>query len=127
MVRRAIIAIIIFTITMVSCCASLNFLATTTSSITNDIKSVQDFLKEENIEKALEKANLAKGKWENNKKIFKIYVDHTHLEEIDVGFAELKANLISEESAESLAVSENIIVRINQLKETEEPSLENIL
>ena len=124
---RNISAIIIFTVTLISCCISLNFLDNTTSSIINNITIAQKFLKEEKIDLALKEVNLAKEKWENNKKIFKIYVDHTHLEEIDVGFAELKANLISEEASESLVVSENIIVRINQLKETEEPSLENIL
>ena len=124
---RTVSAILIFTATVVSCCISLNFLSNTTSSIINNITVAQQFLKEEKIDLALKEINIAKEKWENNKKIFKIYVDHTHLEEIDVGFAELRANLISEEFSESLAVSENIIVRINQLKETEEPSLENVL
>ena len=124
---RTISAVIIFTATIISCCISLNFLANTTSSITDNITVAQKFLKEEKMDLALKEVNLAKEKWENNKKIFKIYVDHTHLEEIDVGFAELEANLISEEPAESLAISENVIVRIKQLKETEEPSLENVL
>ena len=68
---RTISAVIIFTATVISCCISLNFLENTTSSIADNIVTAQKFLKEEKIDLALKEVNLAKEKWESNKKIFK--------------------------------------------------------
>ena len=124
---RTVCAVVIFTVTVFLCILSLFFLKNTTSEITKNLDSALEFLAEEKTEFASREINTANDKWEKSEKILKWFIDHSHLEEINVSFAELKSNLASNEFSQSLAICKSILVRIKGLEETEEPYLENIL
>ncbi len=124
---RTVSAVAIFTITVIFCVMSLFYLKKSSGEVAENVSSAVEFLHQEKVDSAIYEIDVARKKWEKAEKVLKIFIDHNHLGEISVDFAELKSNLSSSELTQSLALCESILIKIKGLEETEEPYLENIL
>ena len=124
---RTVSAVVIFIITVVFCILSLFYLKKSASEISESLTMAVELLHREMVDPAIDEIDLANRRWEKAERMLKIFIDHNHLEEITVDFAELKSNLASSEFSQSLALCESILIRIKGLEETEKPYLENIL
>ena len=124
---KAKCAIIILILTIIMCVLSFFYLENVTKTLTTEINLVKEYISKEETDLAFKKAESAIKVWNNNRKILKTFIDHSHLDNLETDLYELKSNLTNGETSEILATSENIISRIKQLKNSEKPSLENVL
>lgn len=126
--KRLIAAVSILSVVLVMCIAGLFFLKSAGTCVINDAAVIKNFLNEEKTALALVETNKAFEKWLRNKKVLKMFVDHTYLNEIDVNFTALKSNLSSDgELNENLVALDEIITRTEHLLSAEKFSLENVL
>ena len=125
--KRLIAATLILSIVLTGCIISFSFLDKTSKNITDELNIVGEYLNEEKTELALEKVESVSEKWDKNKKILKMFIDHNYIVEIDIALSELKSSLSSgSELSESLPILDEIVTRVTLLKDSEKLSLENI-
>ena len=125
--KRLFAAIAILSITIAMCIMAFSFLDKTCKNISDELNIIKEYINEEKTDLALSKLNSVSKKWNQNKKILKMFVDHSYIIEIDVAFSQLGASLSgNSESSESLPILDEIVTRANLLKNSEKLSLENI-
>ena len=125
--KRLFAAIAILSITIAMCIMAFSFLDKTCKNISDELNIIKEYINEEKTDLALSKLNSVSKKWNQNKKILKMFVDHSYIIEIDVAFSQLGASLSgNSESSESLPILDEIVTRTILLKNSEKLSLENI-
>lgn len=125
--KRLFAAIAILSITIAMCIMAFSFLDKTCKNISDELNIIKEYINEEKTDLALSKLNSVSKKWNQNKKILKMFVDHSYIIEIDVAFSQLGASLSgNSESSESLPILDEIVTRAFLLKNSEKLSLENI-
>lgn len=125
--KRLFAAIAILSITIAMCIMAFSFLDKTCKNISDELNIIKEYINEEKTDLALSKLNSISKKWNQDKKILKMFVDHSYIIEIDVAFSQLGASLSgNSESSESLPILNEIVARANLLKNSEKLSLENI-
>lgn len=125
--KRLIAAALILSIVLTGCVIGFSFLDKTSKNITDELNIVREYLNEEKTELALGKVESVSEKWDKNKKILKMFIDHNYIVEIDIALSELKSSLSSgSELSESLPILDKIVTRAILLKNSEKLSLENI-
>ena len=109
------------------CIMAFSFLDKTCKNTSDELNIIKEYINEEKTDLALSKLNSVSKKWNQNKKILKMFVDHSYIIEIDVAFSQLGASLAgSNDSSECLPILDEIVTRANLLKNSEKLSLENI-
>ncbi len=125
--KRLFAAIAILSITIAMCIMAFSFLDKTCKNTSDELNIIKEYINEEKTDLALSKLNSVSKKWNQNKKILKMFVDHSYIIEIDVAFSQLGASLSgNSESSECLPILDEIVTRANLLKNSEKLSLENI-
>ena len=125
--KRLFAAIAILSITIAMCIMAFSFLGKTCKNISDELNIIKEYINEEKTDLALSKLNSVSKKWNQNKKILKMFVDHSYIIEIDVAFSQLGASLAgSNDSSECLPILDEIVTRASLLKNSEKLSLENI-
>lgn len=125
--KRLFAAIAILSITIAMCIIAFSFLDKTCKNTSDELNIIKEYINEEKTDLALSKLNSISKKWNQDKKILKMFVDHSYIIEIDVAFSQLGASLSgNSESSESLPILDEIVTRTILLKNSEKLSLENI-
>lgn len=125
--KRLFAAIAILSITIAMCIMAFSFLDKTCKNISDELNIIKEYINEEKTDLALNKFEIASENWSKDKKLLKMFVDHSYIIEIDVAFSQLAASLSgNSESSESLPILDEIVTRANLLKNSEKLSLENI-
>ena len=126
--KRLFAAIAILSITIAMCIMAFSFLDKTCKNTSDELNIIKEYINEEKTDLALSKLNSISKKWNQDKKILKMFVDHSYIIEIDVAFSQLSASLTgsNDSSGESLPILDEIVTRTILLKNSEKLSLENI-
>ena len=83
--KRLFAAIAILSITIAMCIMAFSFLDKTCKNISDELNIIKEYINEEKTDLALSKLNSVSKKWNQNKKILKMFVDHSYIIEIDGG------------------------------------------
>ena len=125
--KRIWVAIIAFAL-VISLCVVENILVNKTiSDLQENISLVQDYVKSKDIENANITTQKIDDIWENKNKTIEMLIAHDQLEPIQISIAVLKANLETEEYNDFIAESNKISAHLESLKDTESPTINNIL
>ena len=125
--KRIWVAIIAFAL-VISLCIVENILVNKTiSELQENVSLAQDYVKSKDIENANITTQKINDIWENKNKTREMLIAHDQLEPIQISIAVLKANLDTEEYNDFLAESNKISAHLDNLKNTESPTINNIL
>ena len=125
--KRIWVAIIAFAL-VISLCIVENILVNKTiSELQENVNLAQDYVKSKDIENANITTQKINDIWENKNKTIEMLIAHDQLEPIQISIAVLKANLDTEEYNDFLAESNKISAHLDNLKNTESPTINNIL
>lgn len=125
--KRIWVAIIAFAL-IISLCIVENILVNRTiSELQENVSLAQDYVKSKDIENANITTQKINDIWENKNKTIEMLIAHDQLEPIQISIAVLKANLDTEEYNDFLAESNKIAAHLDNLKNTESPTINNIL
>lgn len=95
--------------------------------ISLSLEAAREAVQEENWEKAAEISQICRTKWNRMHSYLCLYISHSKLEAIDQSIALLEP-LAAEPSKEQLAAElSRCLTQIRMLKESEYPTIENIL
>lgn len=125
--KRFITSIVLLVITIGACIAETFFLNNLVSSFTQDINSTIKEVKNENFETAKSLANSINSNWQEKQSFISTFINHERLEEIGQSIISMKTNLDQGQLEDFFVESEITKTQLNNLKDTEFPSIENIL
>lgn len=125
--KRFITSIVLLVITIGACIAETFFLNNLVSSFTQDINSTIKEVKNENLETAKSLANSINSNWQEKQSFISTFINHERLEEIGQSIISMKTNLDQGQLEDFFVESEVTKTQLNNLKDTEFPSIENIL
>ncbi len=89
-------------------------------------KEMQNYIVDENFDKAQEISETLNDEWEENYKILSSYIGHDHLERLEISIASLKTHVNLENFEMSYIILDEIIVCAYHLLISQTPSFYNI-
>ncbi len=105
----------------------IGYINTTTGELTEIVKDVSYYAKENNWDKCNEKVNKLVNTWNSHEKILCSFTDHGDLDEIKRAIRELKESAYYKDTQNTVMYSSVLVVLIERLTENEMPKLENVL
>lgn len=125
--KRFIISIVLFVVTLSACIAETIFLDSTVESITQQINKALQEAEDENLESAMLLTDDIMSHWKEQQAFISTFINHDRLEEIGQSIISMKTNLYQGQIEDFSVEGEVAKLQLNHLKETEFPSLQNIL
>ncbi len=125
--KRFITSIILFFLTIGACLIETIFLNNTVNNFTQDINYIIQNANNKNIDKALQLANDINIKWQEQQAFISTFINHDRLEDISQSIISLKASLHQQQIEDFFVECEIAKSQLNHLKDTEFPSIQNIL
>ena len=125
--KRVISSIILLAIIIGGCIWEVYFLNTTIEFLTENIKTTETLINSDELDKAIEKNNSTLQFWLDRKNLISTFIDHNHIQEIDETLTVMKTLLENNQSEDFFSESGRAINQMEHLKDTEIPSIENIL
>ena len=125
--KRLITSIILLVITVSACIAETIFLNNTVSSFSQDIDNAMQEASNENLDSAMQIADDISNRWQEQQPFISTFINHERLEEIAQSIISMKTNLFKGQTEDFFVESEIAKTQFNDLKDTEFPSIENIL
>lgn len=125
--KRFITSIILFFLTIGACLIETIFLNNTVNNFTQDINYIIQNANNKNIDKALQLANDINIKWQEQQAFISTFINHDRLEDISQSIISLKASLHQQQIEDFFVECEITKSQLNHLKDTEFPSIQNIL
>lgn len=125
--KRFITSIILLIITVSACIAENIFLSNTVASFIQNINSAMQEASNDNLDSAMQIANDITGRWQEQQPFISTFINHERLEEIAQSIVSMKTNLFKGQIEDFFVESEVLKTQLNDLKDTEFPSIENIL
>ena len=125
--KRFIISIILFAVTVAACVAETFFLNNFVTSFTEEINYAIDETAAQNLESANHVAQDITNRWQEQQSFISTFINHDRLEEIAHTIISMKTFLEQGQIEDFLVESEVAKVQLNHLKDTELPTIENIL
>lgn len=125
--KRFIIAIILFAIT-VSCCIAENiWLDNTVKYFVSDIDTIVTEVNRENSDKAKNLATDIVNRWQEQQIFLSTFINHDHLEEITQAMISMRTNLSQGQVEDFFVDSELSKSQFEHLRDNDLPSIQNIL
>ena len=125
--KRFITSIILFFLTIGACLIETIFLNNTVNNFTQDINYIIQNANNKNIDKALQLANDINIKWQEQQAFISTFINHDRLEDISQSMISLNASLSQQQIEDFFVECEVAKSQLNHLKDTEFPSIQNIL
>lgn len=125
--KRFITSMVLLIITVSACIAETIFLNNTVSSFTQDIDSAMQKASDENLDSAMQIADDITDRWQEQQSFISTFINHERLEEIAQSIISMKTNLFKGQVEDFFVEGEVAKTQLNNLKDTEFPSIENIL
>lgn len=125
--KRFITSMVLFVTTVSLCIAETIFLDKTVTSFSQDIDNAMSEASNENLETAMQLAEDISQNWLESQPFISTFINHDRLEEIGQSIISMKTNLLQGQTEDFFVESEVAKTQLNQLKDTEFPSIQNIL
>lgn len=109
------------------CVFEMNNVKKLTNDFENKIESVEDCVKNEEIENAVKEIEDVEISFNNNYKFFAIFVPHEKVDEIGLSITSAKTSLECDEKVQFLLESRRARQSLRNLCETESVKMQNIL
>ena len=125
--KRFVTAIVLFAVTIASCVAETIFLDKTVASFSQDINLAMDETGNENLTYARQLTEDIASRWQEQQAFISTFINHDRLEEIGQSIISMKTNLEQGQIEDFFVESEVAKMQLNHLRDTESPSIQNIL
>lgn len=125
--KRAWVAVSMLCLVIILCITGLIFTNRNISSIDDKIKEAYAAVSQEDFELAKQYSEEIDDLWQKHYRVFCTYIPHEKLELIDQSISTLQTNLAYEEYAQFSTELNRSSAQLNHLRDTEMPTLENIL
>ena len=125
--RRSLITMAVLVIVVGICTSEIWFLDSTIEYFTQEIKSIEDLIDDEKMEDAYQKALDLNQAWTEKYQLISTFIEHQPLQEIDETFFLMTTLLAQEQKEDFFSESSRAINELQHLKDTETPSLSNLL
>ena len=125
--KRFVTAIVLFAITIAACVAETIFLDNTVSSFSQDITDATKEVDNEDIDYAMQLTDNIANNWQEEQAFISTFINHDRLEEIGQSIISMKINLEKGQIEDFFVESEVAKMQLNHLRDTEFPSIQNIL
>lgn len=125
--KRFITSIVLFLVTLGACVSETIFLNDTVAKFTQDIEYIIQNASDKNIETARQLAEDVNVKWQEQQAFISTFINHDRLEDISQSMISLKASLSQQQIEDFFVECEVAKSQLNHLKDTEFPSIQNIL
>ena len=103
-----------------------NYTKDSVEIISNELNELKVYIQEKNKEKAVEKMEEIKKKWEERYKVLAFYIEHDELEKVETELTGLAADLNVEEYKHCIAELDTTIFILEHIQEKEEFHLRSI-
>lgn len=94
--------------------------------ISNELNELREYILEENKEKAVNKMQKIKDKWEEKYKVLAFYIEHDELEKVETELTRLTADLNVKEYKHCISELDTTIFILEHIQEKEEFHLRSI-
>lgn len=127
--KKLILTSVLTIISIIICVLSLSYVNTISQNTENYINNIQTLVSSQQYKSAITEINNLNKYWHDNQNILSMILDHEILEEIEESLGLIKSSLEhpDENDTNFWLETARSLVKINNLKNTEEPSLANIL
>ena len=125
--KRIIISILLLVFVVSSCITELIFLKSLIFELKSDIKTMQCFVDNNEVDAAIEKNEELIHVWKEKHNLVSTFIDHGPLREIETSFEVMKINLENDEIEDFLAESGKALIQLEHLSSADMPLLGNIL
>ena len=125
--KRFVTAIVLFAVTIAACMAETIFLDKTVASFSQDINNAMDETGNENLTYAKQLTEDIASRWQEQQAFISTFINHDRLEEIGQSIISMKTNLEQGQIEDFFVESEVAKMQLNHLRNTESPSIQNIL
>lgn len=103
-----------------------NYTKDSVEIISKGLNELRGYIQEENKEKAIDKMQEIKEKWEEKYKVLAFYIEHDELEKVETELTGLSADLNVEEYKHCIAELDTTIFILEHIQEKEEFHLRSI-
>lgn len=125
--KRQIISIVMLFIALGICIWELVFLNFTIEEFKSNIYNIQTFQSDKNSDEAINKTNSIIKDWKDHKTFLSSFINHDPLDEIETSLETIKIALENDEQEDFLIECKKSLILLDNIKDTETPSVGNIL
>ena len=125
--KRQIISIVMLFIALGICIWELIFLKFTINEFKNNIYNIQTFQSDKNTDEAINKTNSVIKDWKDHKTFLSSFINHDPLDEIETSLETIKIALENDENEDFLVECKKSLILLDNIRDTETPSIGNIL
>lgn len=125
--KRQIISIVMLFLALGICIWELAFLNFTIDEFKSNIHNIQTFQSDKNTDEAINKANSIINDWKNHKNFLSSFINHEPLDEIETSLETIKIALENDEQEDFLVECKKSLILLDNIRDTETPSVGNIL
>ncbi len=125
--KQVIISIICIALLVIGGVAEIKYLNKSASYLSSDIEYVKNAIINNNYELAKEQLNNTKNNWNEQKKIWHIFINNEEIEEIDVSIIELEEYINNQMKEESIVEVSKLISLIKYSANMQRLSIETVI
>lgn len=125
--KRQIISIVMLFIALAICIWELIFLKFTINEFKNNIYNIQSSYSDKNSDEAINKTNSVIKSWKDQKTFLSSFINHDPLDEIETSLETIKIALENDENEDFLVECKKSLILLDNIRDTETPSIGNIL
>lgn len=127
MVKRLICAVVLLALCFSFCALSYFELDKMTTDLIDELEKASTYLKSENTEAAKKQIDAVLNKWEKDKAIMSIFLNHSHLENLSIDIPSIKPLSYKGNEDEAAEIAQRCINSLKEIMEEQKISLANIL
>ena len=127
--KKLILTSVIAIVSVLICVLSLSYVNTVAQYSENSLKNIQTLVSNSQYKSALQEITELNKYWQDNQDLLSVILHHEILEEIEESLSLIKSSLEYPDNSDNINFwleSARSLIKINNLKNTEEPSLANI-
>ena len=127
--KKLILTSVIAIVSVLICVLSLSYVNTVAQYSENSLKNIQTLVSNSQYKSALQEITELNKSWHDNQDLLSVILHHEILEEIEESLSLIKSSLEYPDNSDNINFwleSARSLIKINNLKNTEEPSLANI-
>ena len=127
--KKLILTSVIAIVSVLICVLSLSYVNTVAQYSENSLKNIQTLVSNSQYKSALQEITELNKYWNDNQDLLSVILHHEILEEIEESLSLIKSSLEYPDNSNNINFwleSARSLIKINNLKNTEEPSLANI-
>lgn len=114
-------------IALAICIWELIFLKFTINEFKNNIYNIQSSYSDKNSDEAINKTNSVIKSWKDQKTFLSSFINHDPLDEIETSLETIKIALENDENEDFLVECKKSLILLDNIRDTETPSIGNIL